>query len=185
MSMMSHHWRYYGRPMFLTFFFFFLSSFFPRLFLSCGFFFCIFLSYGHYVIGQTIIFLPCDFYLVFPRLSGRRFGAYHILLCANSECMSKMCCTRAARWKYTTQKWRKKSPFGHHRTILSCGIFATKARIDNRKKLVKQQYLPHMSSQYDMIWWTILTCAQKLTCSQLSLPHGNQTKKRITKKLKT
>jgi len=28
-----------------------------------------------------------------------------------------------------------------------------------------------------MIWWTILTCAQKLTCSQLSLPHGNQTKK--------
>ena len=30
---------------------------------------------------------------------------------------------------------------------------------------------------YDMIWWTILTCAQKLTCSQLSLPHGNQTKK--------
>jgi len=30
---------------------------------------------------------------------------------------------------------------------------------------------------HHMIWWTILTCAQKLTCSQLSLPHGNQTKK--------
>jgi len=42
----------------------------------------------------------------------------------------------------------KKSPFGHHRTILSGYIFATKARIDNRKKLVKQQYLLHMSSQY-------------------------------------
>jgi len=28
-------------------------------------------------------------------------------------------------------------------------IFATKARIDNRKKLVKQQYLLHMSLQYD------------------------------------
>jgi len=28
-----------------------------------------------------------------------------------------------------------------------------------------------------MIWWTILMCAQKLMCSQLSLPHGNQTKK--------
>ena len=27
-------------------------------------------------------------------------------------------------------------------------MFATKARIDNRKKLVKQQCLPHMSSQY-------------------------------------
>jgi len=27
-------------------------------------------------------------------------------------------------------------------------IFATKARIDNRKKLVNQQYLRHMSPQY-------------------------------------
>jgi len=27
-------------------------------------------------------------------------------------------------------------------------IFATKARIENRKKPVKQQYLPHMSLQY-------------------------------------
>jgi len=27
-------------------------------------------------------------------------------------------------------------------------IFATKAHIDNRKKIVKQQYLFHMSSQY-------------------------------------
>jgi len=41
---------------------------------------------------------------------------------------------------------RKKSPknssSGHHRTTLSGYIFATKAHIDNRKKLVKQQYLP-------------------------------------------
>jgi len=35
-----------------------------------------------------------------------------------------------------------------HRTSLSGYIFATKARIDYRKKIVKQQYLPHMSSQY-------------------------------------
>ena len=31
---------------------------------------------------------------------------------------------------------------------MSVYIFATKARIDNRKKIVKQQYLPHMSSLY-------------------------------------
>jgi len=31
---------------------------------------------------------------------------------------------------------------------LSRYIFATKAHVDNRKKLVKQQYLPHMSSQH-------------------------------------
>jgi len=40
----------------------------------------------------------------------------------------------AARWKCTTQKIVKNSPSGHHRTTLSGYIFATKARIDNRKK---------------------------------------------------
>jgi len=39
----------------------------------------------------------------------------------------------------------KKSPSGHHRTTLSGYIFATKALIDNRKKIIKQQYLLHMS----------------------------------------
>jgi len=46
------------------------------------------------------------------------------------------------------QKNRQKSPSGQHRTILLAYIFATKADIDNRKKVVKQQRLPHMSSQY-------------------------------------
>jgi len=53
-----------------------------------------------------------------------------------------------ARWKIPDAKMTQKSPSGHHRTTLSDYIFATKARIDNRKKLVKQQYLLHMSSQY-------------------------------------
>jgi len=51
----------------------------------------------------------------------------------------------AARWKYRVQK---KSPSGHQRTNLWGYIFATKAHIDNRKKLVKQQYLLHKFSQY-------------------------------------
>ena len=56
---------------------------------------------------------------------------------------------QAARWKYRTQKCRQKSPSGHHRTTLSGYIFATKAHIDNwKKKLVKQQYVLHMSPQY-------------------------------------
>jgi len=46
------------------------------------------------------------------------------------------------------KKWPKKSPSGHHHTTLSGYIFATKARIDNREKFVKQQYLLHMCSQY-------------------------------------
>ena len=40
----------------------------------------------------------------------------------------------AARCKCRTQKSRQKSPSGHHSTILLGYIFATKARIDNRKK---------------------------------------------------
>ena len=55
----------------------------------------------------------------------------------------------AARWKCRTQNSRQKSPSGHHRTTLLSGyIFATKARIDNRKKIVKQRYVLHVSSQY-------------------------------------
>jgi len=46
-------------------------------------------------------------------------------------------------------KSRQKSPSWHHPTILSGYIFATKACIDNRKKLIKQQYLLYMSPQYD------------------------------------
>ena len=42
----------------------------------------------------------------------------------------------AARWKCRTQKLAKKSPSGHHRIILSGHIFATKARINNQKKLL-------------------------------------------------
>jgi len=54
-----------------------------------------------------------------------------------------MCCTRLAE-----NTRRKNSPSAHHRTTLSGYIFATKALMDNRKKVVKQQYLLHMSSQY-------------------------------------
>ena len=60
----------------------------------------------------------------------------------------------AARLKYRMQKVARKFASGHHRTTLSGYIFATKAGIDNRKKLVKQKYLLHMSSQYGELWPT-------------------------------
>jgi len=49
------------------------------------------------------------------------------------------------------QKW----PSRHHRTTLSCNVFATNARIDNRKKIVKQQYLLNMFPQYGELRPTI------------------------------
>jgi len=42
----------------------------------------------------------------------------------------------------------QKSSYAHHRTSLPGYISPNKTHIDNRKKLVKQQYLLHMSSQY-------------------------------------
>jgi len=58
----------------------------------------------------------------------------------NLECRSETCCTRLAE-----NTGRQKSPSGHHRTTLSGYIFATKAHIGNREKLVKQQYVLQMS----------------------------------------
>jgi len=61
----------------------------------------------------------------------------------------------AARWKYRTQKWRKKSPSEHHRTTLSGYIFATKARIDNRKKnLLSSNICP--ACPYNMVNFGLL-----------------------------
>jgi len=48
-------------------------------------------------IGQAIIFLPCDFYLLFfPRLISAVGDWMSTILphSANLECMSEMCCTR-------------------------------------------------------------------------------------------
>ena len=73
-----------------------------------------------------------------------RWASAHISS-VNLECRSEMWCTRLAE-KHRMQKSRQKSPSGHHRTTLSGYIFAIKARIDNRKKLVKHQYLLHMST---------------------------------------
>jgi len=61
----------------------------------------------------------------------------------------------AARWKCRTQKIAKNSPSGHHRTTLSGYIFATKARIDNRKKNLLNSNIsprcPHNMANFDLL----------------------------------
>ena len=64
------------------------------------------LLWSPYVIGQTIIFLPCDFYLLlsssfFPRLISAAIGClpyFHTWcgLSANLRCRSETCCMRLA-----------------------------------------------------------------------------------------
>jgi len=55
-------------------------------------------------------------------------------LSANLRCRSETCCTGLA--ENTGRKSRQKSPSGRHRTTFSGYIFATRALIDNRKKLI-------------------------------------------------
>jgi len=98
-----------------------------------------------YVIGQAIMVLSCGFFYFLsiffssPNLSRRRLDVYHTShtwcgLSANLRRRSETYVVRAARWKCRTQKIAKNSPSRHRRTTLSGYIFATKARIDNRKK---------------------------------------------------
>ena len=56
-----------------------------------------------------------------------------------------MCCTRLAENRPTG---RKNSPSAHHRTTLLGYIFATKACIVKRKRLIKTAISPHTCSQY-------------------------------------
>jgi len=94
-----------------------------------------------------------SFYLFFsPNLSGRTLDVYHTSTRGVALVQIKNSCLKpAARGSLKIQdaKMTQKSPPGHHPTTLSGYVFATKARIDNwKKKLVKQQYLLHMSLQY-------------------------------------
>jgi len=57
-------------------------------------------------------------------------------------------CAARGSLKILDAKNLQKSPSGHHLTTLSGYIFATEARIHNRKKLVKQQYVLQKSPQY-------------------------------------
>jgi len=88
----------------------------------------------------VLFLLSFFFFVFFPRLSQpSQTGClpYFYTWCglsANLECRFEMCCTRLAG--NTGGKWRKKSPYAHYRTTLSGWIFATKACINNGKKLL-------------------------------------------------
>jgi len=89
---------------------------------------------------QTLYFaaVVSVFFLLFssPKLSGLKYYCLPYLyiwcgLSANLKCRSEKCYTRLAR-----NAGRKNSQSAHHRTTLSSYIFAIKAYIDNRKKML-------------------------------------------------
>jgi len=97
---------------------------------------------GHYIFA--LWFLSSFYLFSSPNLSGRRLDVYHTsthgvalvqIYNAGLKC--------AARGSLEIQD-AKKLPFWRHRTTLLGYIFGTRACINNRKKLVKQQYLLHI-----------------------------------------
>ena len=93
----------------------------------------------HYIFALWFL----SFYLLFssPNLSGCRLDVYHTfthgVALVRIQNAGLKC---AARGSLEIQ-----DTFWHHRTTLLGYIFGTKACIYNRKKLVKHQYLLHMS----------------------------------------
>jgi len=95
---------------------------------------------GHYILSCGFFFL--FFYLsVFPRIisavadwmSACHTSTHGVALVRIYHADLKHA-ARGSLKKYSTQNVAKKSPSGRHRTTLSGYIFATKARINNRKK---------------------------------------------------
>ena len=107
---------------------------------------------GHYIF---VLFLFSFFFLFFPHLSQR--SQIGCLLCfytwcgpsANLECRSEMWGTQLIG--NTGHKTRQKFAICNHRTTLLGHIFAIKARIDNRKKILLNS---NISSACPTIWWT-------------------------------
>jgi len=102
----------------------------------------------HYIFALLFLSIYLSSSSFFPRLISAAAGWMSTILdtwcgpSANLECRYERCCTRLAA-NAGPKKVAKNSPSGHHRTILSGFIFATKS-----EKIVKQQCLPHVSSQY-------------------------------------
>jgi len=92
----------------------------------------------HYIFTLWFLLLLSSFFFFSsPNLSRRRLDVCHtsthgVALVRISDAGLK----RATRGSLKIQdaKSRQKSPSGHHCTTLSGYVFATKARIDNRKK---------------------------------------------------
>ena len=112
-----------------------------------------------FIMAALLHFCPAvSFFLLLsfssPNLSGCRVDVYHTsthdVALVRIQNAGLKCAARGSLEMHDA-KDRKKFVSGHHRTTLSGYIFATKAHIDNRKKLVKQQYVLHVLT----IWRTL------------------------------
>jgi len=103
----------------------------------------------------SIFFLHLSSFFSAPNLSGRILDVYHTsapgVALVRIQNAGLKC---AARGSLEIQD-AKKSPFWHHRTILSGDIFGTKACIDNRKNVLNSN--TSSTCPHNMVNFVLLT----------------------------
>jgi len=112
---------------------------------------------GHYIIALWFLSNFLSFFSL-PNLSGRRLDVYHTsthgvaLVRIQNECLK---CAARGSLEIQDAKMMQKN---HHLCTIAQVCWAMSSQLRHvlkiRKKLVKWQYLPHMSSQYGELWPT-------------------------------
>jgi len=113
---------------------------------------------GHYIFALWFLLSFSFFFFIFPYSQPSQIGCLPYLhtwcgLSANLGCRSEMCCMRLAE----NTGLKKSSKISHLGTITQlCRAISLQLRHVSTigKKLIKQQYLPHISSQYSKRWPT-------------------------------
>jgi len=82
------------------------------------------------------------------RFKAAKFGGRALLVYRGVTLPTRLKPAARSSLQIQDEKNRQETPSGHYHANLSGYIFAIKAHIDNRKKLVRHQYLLHMSPQY-------------------------------------
>jgi len=111
---------------------------------------------GYYVLPYGF-YLSSSFFLAYY-LGRRRLDVYHTsthdvaLVRIYNPCLK---CAARGSLKIQDAKIKPKSPSARHRTTLSGSIFATKARIDNRKKNLSNSNIspicPHNMANFGLL----------------------------------
>jgi len=91
--------------------------------------------HGHYIL---VLFLLLISFFSSPNLSRRRLDVYHTSTHGVALVQIQNAGLKCTAHSLLEMQDAKKSPSVHHCTTSSGSIFATKAHINNRKKLVKQ-----------------------------------------------
>jgi len=127
---------------------------------------------GHYIFALWFLSSSSSIFFSSPNLSGRRLDVCHTSAHGVALVHISNACLKCAARGSLEIRDTKNRHFGTIAHLSGC-IFATRAHIDNRKKLVKQQYLSQMSLQYGELrptcgWDLLASLGHPCKCQRVS-----------------